>query len=487
MKKLVILLALVLILAFLASPANTVKNIDLSEILEGCTVGVNHANITTHDGPVLWKVLDVPQSSFTTLPDNVCMIVKYYSKEAWETNFNFIAIVYGGENIEEHKYLAMGLNEKGLGGGHSWVLSPQKGADFSNRTFLYHALGNYQNLGEIRDYLSEGIGQNMYNISSNFPYIDSEGNASMFEVDAGLDTFWEYNTMDSDREEQGLFGFVVRANEFHRQDDGTDNTSIQGRYLAGTENTLGLINAGELNEQTVVQTDSNEEYRLLRYSAKPFAISNQSSWAAHAIRGATPGEDPALATMWVLLGNPSFSIAVPTWVAVFDIPEPISTCAMHMAVTDLYDDKRLQEKGVQTAVLPAESHLFEMVNKRLLPYWRTLDGPPSVDDMTRVEYQMALDAYSVVDYMATTGVVNYAPTVDFEVQAVSGFQYEFIANAFDKENSELSYLWNFGDGNTSDEIVPLHEYPGNGIYLVSVTVADDDKVTTTAWRYLTVE
>jgi hypothetical protein len=198
--------------------------------------------------------------------------------------------------------------------------------------------------------------------------------------------------------------------------------------------------------------------------------------------------------MWVLLGQPSFSIAVPTWVAVSDIPNPIGTCAMYDKVTTLQEkfpsniEKLFEAERVQAAVLPAESHLFKMVNERLLPYWRTLVGPPDVGEMTRVEHQMAQDAYSVVNYLATTSKFNLAPSVDFNVQQLSTQEYAFFSNVEDDGNlKKVSYLWNFGDSLTSSGPNSNHTFSNQGVYLVSVTVTDDDGVTTTAWRYLTVE
>ena len=191
-----------------------------------------------------------------------------------------------------------------------------------------------------------------------------------------------------------------------------------------------------------------------------------------------------------LLGNPSFSIAVPTWAAVSDIPEPIGTCKMSHALISLFNEvasvegKQIKAEWVQAAVQPAESHLFDMVNNRILPRWRVAGGPPAVEEMTRVEHQMAEDAYSVVSYLAETGSFNLAPTIDFDVRQQPHFRYAFSADADDADGNVVSYLWNFGDGTTSEEVAPVHKFPSAGVYLVSVTIADDDGVTTTAWRYL---
>jgi hypothetical protein len=469
MKKFVILLSLMLVLTFMVSPTNATIGIELEDDLSECTIGVNHSFKTTHNGPVLWKVRD--------LELDVCQIVKFYPG----TNYDFIAIVHWLG--EEHNAVGLGLNQAGIGLGNSAV--SVKDFDSNNFAFMYHILENYGSLDQIREYIESGVGQNMHGASGCFPFIDNFGNASMFEVDGSGDTFWEYNTMAPARESQGLLGFVVRANEFHKQELGMDDTSIKWRYLTGAENTLGLIAANEFNEQSVVQSDSGGEYRLIRQSDKPWSISRNWSQSAMVIRGAAPGEDPALATMWAVLGNPSFSIAVPTWAEVSVIPDPIATCDMYNAVYTLYSNKQIKEEWVQAVVLPAEAHLFDMVNERILPKWHEV-GPPAVEEMTRIEEQMAEDAYSVVNYMATTLESNLGPTIDFEAQHLSNLAYTFNPSAADEDGSIVSFLWNFGDGTTSEEDVPVHDFLSTGVYLVSVTVTDDDGVSTTAWRYLTI-
>lgn len=42
----------------------------------------------------------------------------------------------------------------------------------------------------------------------------------------------------------------------------------------------------------------------------------------------------------------------------------------------------------------------------------------------------------------------------------------------DPEGMELTYLWNLGDGNSSDDVVVVHRFPTIGNYTVSLTVTD---------------
>jgi PKD repeat protein len=62
--------------------------------------------------------------------------------------------------------------------------------------------------------------------------------------------------------------------------------------------------------------------------------------------------------------------------------------------------------------------------------------------------------------------VNASPTAEF---SFSGIEYtvEFTNNSA----NATSYLWEFGDGATSNEINPLHTYSGAGTYTVSLTAS----------------
>jgi PKD repeat protein len=57
-----------------------------------------------------------------------------------------------------------------------------------------------------------------------------------------------------------------------------------------------------------------------------------------------------------------------------------------------------------------------------------------------------------------------AETVSFEVVALD------LDVSFTNNSSEGNYLWDFGDGNTSDEFEPLHTYESAGLYEVCLTL-----------------
>lgn len=68
-----------------------------------------------------------------------------------------------------------------------------------------------------------------------------------------------------------------------------------------------------------------------------------------------------------------------------------------------------------------------------------------------------------------------APVADFTFVADDRL-VSFTNTSSDADSTALSYLWNFGDGQTSTEQNPQHEYAADGSYNVSLTVTDDTEL-----------
>jgi PKD repeat protein len=76
-------------------------------------------------------------------------------------------------------------------------------------------------------------------------------------------------------------------------------------------------------------------------------------------------------------------------------------------------------------------------------------------------------------------VNNVAPTADAgpDLFIFAGVvPIHFTGVGFDTHSDEpyLTYYWDFGDGSTSDLRNPIHYYTGDGTYIVTLTVTDDD-------------
>ena len=427
-----------------------------------CTIGVADGYVTMDGRPLAWKVRDT---------GNTRQQLVYTSAFP----YSYIGVRSEGGQC------TTGLNTAGLSIGDSLV-----GTSAKSPTQLY-ILANFDRVEQIRNFYQGQEDADELAEASCFPHIDAAGNAALFEVGSTSMSFYEYDTMDTDRTAQGLYGFVVRANEFHARTDGTDNTGIGGRYEAGTYNISGLAGLDMLSVRTIFQGNegANSGYEYARYGPgrSLSSISRDATGDVMVFHGVLPGEDPALTTMWLLIGQSNYGIAVPTWARVSDIPHCLSSGDMYTLVRSLYD--KGDEATIQACTYPVESHHFDEIIGELLPHWR-VHGVPSIADMTRIENRMADDAYSLLECLDVRQSDNRAPSVVLS-DVSEGRTANFTAEANDSDGSVVSIAWNFGDNRISSEPSAWHTYAAAGTYLVSCTVTDDDGVSITDWKYCVIE
>jgi PKD repeat protein len=122
-------------------------------------------------------------------------------------------------------------------------------------------------------------------------------------------------------------------------------------------------------------------------------------------------------------------------------------------------------------------------------YWRFGDGGVSFDSSPTHTYEEP-GTYSVTLTVSdnnagsdseTKSVTvmapeNQPPVADFSV-AVTDLTATFTDLSSDPDGSVASWLWDFGDGNSSTEQNPVHTYNAAGEYQVTLTVTDDDGAT----------
>ena len=79
---------------------------------------------------------------------------------------------------------------------------------------------------------------------------------------------------------------------------------------------------------------------------------------------------------------------------------------------------------------------------------------------------------------------NSLPAVSFDYNPQNPIEGEVVSfdasSSSDHDGVIIAYDWNFGDGETGVGELVTHYYDEEGIYLVSLTVVDDDEGTSTA-------
>jgi chitodextrinase len=73
----------------------------------------------------------------------------------------------------------------------------------------------------------------------------------------------------------------------------------------------------------------------------------------------------------------------------------------------------------------------------------------------------------------TDGSDNRPPRADFDWHC-DGLSCQFTDTSSDDDGSVIAWSWRFGDGETSQQAEPAHQYPGPGTYPVTLTVTDND-------------
>lgn len=97
----------------------------------------------------------------------------------------------------------------------------------------------------------------------------------------------------------------------------------------------------------------------------------------------------------------------------------------------------------------------------------------------------------VVGILAVVGTVyvllpfNERPEAAVSVDWSDRFSVGFSSQgSYDPDGYIVSYYWDFGDGDTSEEPNPIHTYKEAGNYTVTLTVTDDDGVTSSPVLYV---
>jgi hypothetical protein len=414
--------------------------------------------------------------------------------------YSFLGMGPANDSLEGPVY--QGLNSQGLVVGWNVL-------DNSGWLLLHHqALGYYNTVSQVRTYLNQTSNISTYNY-----FIDHSGEASLWENQIGLDQHWEYNTRAPTRKSQWidvdnadgddnyatgtdvtLSGWVVRANApGHFNTDGTDDLGNTDRYKVGRDVIGSLIyNNGH-------GTALSAKHLAMSFFRND-ALAIDDTVSNMIVQGVLPTEDPRLSTMWVLLGHSETGIFVPVWLhgvesgVVSHVPQYLNYG--DDGISDYAPAKGMHNIGfnqtnVQVRTLPFEEHLFDVVNNTLLPDWRSRDWTDTTvvtiigEEMQRVQEQMDADAYWHLKYLYDHGATsNYAPSVSIDSVSYNELEVTFSVTTNDADDDDLTYLFNFGDGQISSD--ETHNYVQDGHYLVSCTVTDNHGVSQTDWLFVTV-
>ncbi len=110
-------------------------------------------------------------------------------------------------------------------------------------------------------------------------------------------------------------------------------------------------------------------------------------------------------------------------------------------------------------------------------------------------YRLSLTVYDIWNANSTcSATINVEPNERPEAlfsyspaELRAGDEVSFVDSSSDPDGSVVSWSWNFGDGNFSDERNPRHVYSSPGVYTVMLTVEDESGLRGSYYKEITVQ
>ena len=294
----------------------------------GCSTAVASALATADGRPILWKNRDAEDKRNQVVFDST-------GRHA------FVGVVNGGDMAGLEIWA--GLNAAGFAIMNSASYNLEEVESVAEGSFMRLALQSCTTVADFQALL-ERTDAGGRDVTANFGVIDAQGGAAIFET--GRHQFKRFDADDAANAPRGL---LVRTNfsDTGNADSGSGMLRRQRAYLLLDE----LVAARRLDAATLLA-------RVARDVANPFIASDPMSQAAPRYAytgdsvcrfdtasaavfvGVKPGEDPLLATAWVVVGQPVTGVAAPIWVRAGSVPAELAAAATASRMTAAFDEVR---------------------------------------------------------------------------------------------------------------------------------------------------
>ena len=372
-----------------------------------CTVAVVSGKATRDGRPLMWKNRD------TSGLDNKMIYLK-------GERYDFIGLIDARDKKPENIWA--GINTEGFAIMNSASEDLSEGANgmMNNGSFMKRALSECANVLDFENLLNRTNGNR--EVGANFGVIDAEGNACFFETSNS--TFKKFDTKDPKVAPQG---YIIRTNYAFS----APVKNGGGGYIR-FERASRLFQAASAEErldykfilQEAARDLVNEKLNSFPLtdpkvydSSSPVFINtddtiNRNSTASVALfHGVSDPKKAYLATMWILLGQPVCSVAVPLWANAASVPKvlsgpetaPLNDFARAVA-SYLYPDKRghlnrymsisrlihYEGEGVLSRLSKIENKVFAETEMKLKEWEKK---KPAKQDVVDFEEKIAAGVY----------------------------------------------------------------------------------------------
>jgi len=291
----------------------------ISSPLFPCTVAVISAKASREGRALLWKNRD------TSVEDNMVVFIQ---GKKW----GIIALVNASDPTGRNVWA--GCNQAGLAimNSASGDLAPSQGGMAHNGSFMRRALEECATVDDVEKLLLQTNSQRK--VGANFGVIDAYGKACFFETSPD-----SYTKFDADDPRVAPDGYLVRTNyAFTAPTPYTGGGYIRLERIsrlfqqAAAEKSLSLPfilqqAARDLVNEKIMSYPLNQP---LPPSPQPLYINtndtiNRNSTQAVTVFVAAPSPEKAyLTTMWVMLGQPICTVALPIWAGATQVPSVLT-------------------------------------------------------------------------------------------------------------------------------------------------------------------
>jgi hypothetical protein len=373
-----------------------------------CTTAVISGAATADGRPILWKNRDA-----SDLHNQVVA--------CHDGRYGYVGVVNQGDTAGLQIWA--GINTQGFAIMNAASYSLEEGDTVAEGNFMKLALQMCASVADFQALLDKtSPGRD---ISANFGVIDARGGAAFFET--GKKTYTRYDATDP---KVATHGYIVRTNysESANREKGsgflraeranalfeamlTGGPLMVQRMLVGACRDIGNARLGD---PLGARQPDDPVWAYTRDSINRYETSSAALFA-----GVKPGEDPALATAWIILGQPVTGVAVPLWAAAGEVPaevaagkDPAPLNAAFDKIRDfLYPERygdlkwyvnieRLADakNGIPTALMAQEADNFAKAGTALAK-WRT--SPPAPADMAALQKELVRNTLEAMKALAS--------------------------------------------------------------------------------------
>ena len=278
-----------------------------------CTIAVVSGKYTIDGRPLLWKNRD------TWAVNNKIMF--FHGQK-----YDFIALV--NSHDKNGKSVWIGVNSAGFAIMNSASYNLNLGDTVKQSGLEGHLMKKaLSTCATVQDF--ENLLKSLpkpTRLEANFGVIDANGGAALFELGN-----YKYVKFDANDPKVAPFGYIIRGNysftgKFGPESSGyiRYNTVNELFYNAAATNSLSakFIIQDVTRElyNSLTKDDLYQKFKNIPENTPTFTwfhdfVPRHLSASSVVIQGVKKGENPALSTMWAVVGFPLTSIVVPLWVA----------------------------------------------------------------------------------------------------------------------------------------------------------------------------